>query len=85
MLAVAGNNGKLFAVFPHGIELICKGCLELLTGNVGQLSLGDQGLGLGTDKLLLENNNLGRIGLLVLQLGNLVRDLLLSCIVVSFV
>ena len=84
MLAVAGNDGKLLAMFPHGIELIGKSGLELLAGDVGKLSFGDQGLGLGADKLLLEDNNLGRVGLLVLQLGNLIGDLLFPCVAVSF-
>jgi hypothetical protein len=48
------------------------------------LGLSDEGLGLGTDKLLLENNDLGRVGLLVLELSNLVGDLLLACDVVSY-
>jgi hypothetical protein len=42
------------------------------------LSLSDEGLGLSTDKLLLENDNLGRVGFLVLELSDLVGDLLLA-------
>jgi hypothetical protein len=66
-------------VLAHSIELVGEGGLELLAGDVGQLGLCDQGLGLGTDKLLLENDNLGRVGLLVLELCNLVGNLLLAC------
>lgn len=79
VLAVAGDDGDLLAVLAQGVELIGVGGLDLLAGDVGQLGLGDQGLGLGTDKLLLENDNLGRVGLLVLELSNLVGDLLLAC------
>jgi hypothetical protein len=78
VLSVASNDGELLAVLAHGIELVGEGGLELLAGDVGQLGLGDQGLGLSANKLLLENNNLGGVGLLVLQLGNLVGDLLLA-------
>jgi hypothetical protein len=78
VLSVASNDGELLAVLAHGVELVGEGGLELLAGDVGQLGLGDQGLGLSANKLLLENNNLGGVGLLVLQLGNLVGDLLLA-------
>lgn len=78
VLSVAGNNGKLLAVLAHGIKLVSKGSLELLTSDVGQLSLGDEGLGFSTHKLLLKNDNLGRVGLLVLQLSDLVGNLLLA-------
>ena len=43
------------------------------------MGLGNQGLGFSTDKLLLENDNLGRVWLLVLELSDLVGDLLLAC------
>ena len=78
VLAVAGNDGDLLAVLAESVELVGVGSLDLFAGNVGELSLGDEGLGLGTDKLLLEDNNLGGIGLLVLELSNLVGDLLLA-------
>jgi hypothetical protein len=42
------------------------------------LSLSNKGFGLSTDKLLLENNDLGGVWLLVLELGNLIGDLLLA-------
>jgi len=42
------------------------------------LGLGDEGLSFGTDKLLLENNDLGRVRLLVLELSDLVGDLLFA-------
>lgn len=78
MLSVAGNNGKLLAVLAHSIKLVSESGLELLTGDVGQLGLSDEGLGFSAHKFLLKNNNLGGVGLLVLQLGNLVGDLLLA-------
>lgn len=79
VLAVAGNDGQLLAVLAQGVELVGVGSLELLARDVGELSLGDEGLGLGTDELLLEDDNLGRVGLFVLELGDLIGDLLLAC------
>ena len=55
MLAVAGNNGQLLAVFAHGIELVSESGLELLAGDVGELSFGNERLSLSTNKFLLEN------------------------------
>lgn len=78
MFAVPGNDGNLLRVFSDGIKLICKGRLELLACDVGQLSLGHQGLGFGADKLLLQHHNSWAVGLLVLELGNLIGDLLLA-------
>lgn len=78
VLSVASNDGDLLAVLAEGIELVGVGSLDLLAGDVGELGLGDEGLGLGADKLLLEDDNLGGVGLLVLELGNLVGDLLLA-------
>ena len=82
VLAVAGNDSNLFAVLTEGIKLVGVGSLDLLTSDVRELGLGDQRLCLGTDELLLKDNNLGRVGLLVLELGNLVGDLLLAWILV---
>jgi hypothetical protein len=79
VLAVAGNNSHLLAVLPESIELVGESSLQLLTGDVGELSLGDERLGLSTDKLLLENDDLRAVGLLVLELSDLVGDLLLAC------
>jgi hypothetical protein len=78
VLAIAGNNSNLLTVLPQSIELVGVCGLDLLAGYVGQLGLGNKGLSLGTDKLLLENDDLGRVGLLVLELSNLVGDLLLA-------
>lgn len=78
VLSVSGDNGKLLAVLTEGIELVGEGSLELLAGDVGQLSLSNQRFGLGTDKLLLENNDARAVGFLVLELGDLVGDLLLA-------
>lgn len=79
MLSVAGNNGDFLAVFAQCIKLICVSSLYLLTRYIRKLSFGDKGFGFGADELLLEDNNLGRVGLLVLELGNLIRDLGLAC------
>ena len=79
VLAEACNDGELLRVLTKSIELVVEGSLQLLASDVGQLSLSDKGLGLGTDKLLLEDNNLRAVWLLVLQLGDLVGNLLLAC------
>jgi hypothetical protein len=78
VLSVACNDGKFLAVFAEGIELVGVSSLQLLACDVRELSLSDQGLGLSADKLLLQNNDLGGVGLLVLKLSNLVGDLLLA-------
>lgn len=78
VLSVAGDDGKLLTVLAHSVELVSESSLELLTSDVGKLGLSDEGFGLSTNKLLLENNDLGRVRLLVLQLSNLVGDLLLA-------
>ena len=79
VLAVASNDGHLLAVLTESVELVGESSLQLLTGDVGELSLSDERLGLSADKLLLKNNNLGAVGLLVLELSDLVGDLLLAC------
>lgn len=79
MLTVAGNDSNLLTVLTESVELVLEGGLELLTGDVGQLSLGDEGLGLSTDQFLLENDDARRVGVLILELGDLVGDLLLAC------
>ena len=78
VLAKASNDGKLLAMLLKSVELIGESCLELLTGNVGKLRFCNEGLGLSTDKLLLENNDAGAVRLLVLELSNLIGDLLLA-------
>jgi hypothetical protein len=78
VLAVPGDDGDLLAVLAQGVELVGEGGLELLTGDVAELGLGDEGLGFGADELLLEDDDLGGVGLLVLQLGDLIGDLLLA-------
>lgn len=84
MLAEASDDGELLRVLTESVELVGESSLQLLTSNVGQLGLSNQRLGLGSNELLLENDNLGAVGLLVLELSNLVGDLLLACIVISF-
>ena len=41
VLAVAGDDGQLLAMFAHRIKLVGESCLELLTGDVGKLGLGN--------------------------------------------
>jgi hypothetical protein len=78
MLSESGDNRQLFAVFTKGIELIIERSLDLLTGDVGQLCLGDEGLGLCANEFLFENNNLGGVWFLIFEMCNLVGNLLLS-------
>lgn len=59
MLAIAGDDGYLFAVLTESIKLVGVGGLDLFAGDVGELGLSDERLGLGADKLLLENDNFG--------------------------
>ena len=79
MLAVPSNDGQFLAVLAESVELIGKSGLQFLARDVGQLRFGHEGLGFGTDQFLLEDNNARRVGLLVLQLGDLVGDLLFAC------
>src|SRR3569833_30068 len=78
VLAVAGDNGHLLAVLAERVELVRVGRLDLLARNVGQLGLGHQRLGLGPYELLLENHYLRRVGLLVHELGDVIRYLLFA-------
>lgn len=80
MLSEASNDGELLAVFLESIELVGESRLQLLTSDIGKLSLCDKGLGFSTNKLLLKNDNAGAVGLLILQLRNLIGDLLLACV-----
>lgn len=79
MLAKASNDGELLAMLTESIKLISESRLELLTGDVGQLCLGNQRFGFGADKLLLKNDNARAVGLLVLELSDLIGNLLLAC------
>jgi hypothetical protein len=79
MLTKASNDGQFLTVLAESIELVGEGGLEFLTSDVGELSFGNEGLGFRANKLLLEDNDLGAIGLLVLELCNLICDLLLAC------
>ncbi len=78
MLAEAGNDGHLLGVLAHGIKLVGKGSLQLLARDVRQLRLGDKRLGLGAHQLLLQHDDARRVGLLVFELGDLIRDLLFT-------
>lgn len=79
MLAEASDDSELLAVLAEGVELVGEGSLQLLTGDVAELSLSDKRLGLGADELLLKDDDLRAVWLLVLELGDLVGDLLLAC------
>lgn len=52
-------------MLAESIELVVECCLDLLTGDVRELGLGDERLSLGADKLLFEDNNSGGVRLLV--------------------
>jgi len=78
VLTVSGDDGKLLGVLAESIELVVESSLQLLAGDVGKLGLSDERLGLGTDELLLEDDNLWRVWLLVLELSDLVGDFLLA-------
>lgn len=78
VLAVACNDSHLLRVLAQSVKLVVEGSLELLTGDVGQLRLSDKRLGLCAHELLLKNDNSGRVGLLVLELRDLVGNLLLA-------
>ena len=79
MLSVACNDCQLFTVLAQGVKLICEGGLEFLASDVGKLRFSNEGFGFGTDEFLLKHNDLGRIGFLVLELGDLIGDFLLAC------
>ena len=78
VLSEASDDGKLLRVLTESVKLVSEGGLQLLAGDVGQLGLCHQRLGLGANKLLLKNNNLRAVRLLVLELSNLISDLLLA-------
>lgn len=78
MLSVTSDDCKLLAVFTESIKLVSESSLELLTGDVGELSFGYKRLGFGTNKLLLKDDNLWLVWLLVLELSNLISDFLFS-------
>lgn len=65
-------------MLPQGIKLVGESRLEFLASNVGKLGFRNEGLGFSADELLLKDDNARRVGLLVLELSNLVGDLLLA-------
>lgn len=65
MLSVTSDGSKLLAMLAESIELVVECCLDLLTGDVRELGLGNERFGFGADKLLFEDNNSGGVGLLV--------------------
>lgn len=70
-------------MLAKSVELVCECGLEFLAGDVGELSFGDKGFRFGADEFLLEDDDLGRVGLLVLQLRDLIGDLLFAFGIVS--
>jgi hypothetical protein len=83
VLAVASDESNLLTVLAKGIELVLEGRLELLTRDVGQLSLRNEGLSLGANQFLFQDDDPRRVGVAVLELGDLIGDLLLACCGVS--
>ena len=59
VLSETSNDCEFLTVFTESIKLVGVSSLKLFAGDVGELSLSDKRFGLRTDKLLLENNNLG--------------------------
>ncbi|CAN8101102.1 unnamed protein product [Discula destructiva] len=78
VLPVSGDDGHLLAVLAQSIELVCVGGLDLLARYVRELSFGHERLGFGSDEFLFEDDDSGRVWLLVFQLGDLVCDFLLA-------
>lgn len=78
VLAEPGDNSELLAVLTESVELVSKGGLKLLAGNIRELGLSDKRLGLSADEVLLEYDNFRAVRLLVLELRNLIRNLLLT-------
>jgi hypothetical protein len=72
---VLGQQDLLLGALDDSGGVKVVGLLELLAGDVGKLGLGDEGLSLCADELLLEGDNLDRAGLLVLELLDLVGNL----------
>ena len=58
--------------------MVGESSLELLTGDVGQLSLSDERFCFSANKLLLKNDDTRAIGFFVFELSDLVGDLLLA-------
>jgi len=75
---VLGQQDLLLGALDDSGGVKVVSLLELLAGDVGKLSLGDERLSLCADELLLESDNLDRAGLLVLQLLDLIGNLELS-------
>ena len=65
-------------MFAQRIELVSVCGFDLFTCYVGELGLGDEGLGFGADEFLLEDDDARGVGLFVLELGDLVGDFLFS-------
>lgn len=78
MLAVASHSSDLLAMLLERIKLVREGRLQLLTRDIAQLGLSNKRLRLCPDELLLEHDDARRVGLLILQLRDLVGDLRLA-------
>lgn len=72
---ILGEQDLLLGALDDGGSVNVVGFLELLAGDVGQLSFGDERLCFCADELLLEGDDLGGTWLLVFQLLDLVLDL----------
>lgn len=65
MLAVAGDDGDLFAVLAQRVELVGVGGLDLFARDVRELRLGDERFGFGADEFLLEDDDARGVGFFV--------------------
>ena len=78
VLAEPRDDRQLLAVLAQRVELVVEGCLELLARDVGQLCFRHERLGFGAHKFLLQDDNLGRLRFLVLELSDLVGNFLFA-------
>ena len=70
-----GEEDLFLGTLDDGGGVEVEGFLELLAGDVGELGVGDKGLGFGADEFLLEGDEFGGFGFFVLEFLNLVLDL----------
>jgi hypothetical protein len=75
LAGVLGEQDLLLGALDDGCGVQVVGFLEFLAGDVGELGLGDEGLGFGADELLLEGDEFGRFGLFLFEFGDFVEDL----------
>lgn len=75
MAGALGEDDLFLGALDDGGGVEVEGFLELLAGYVGELGVGDEGLGFGADELLFEGDEFGGFGFFVLELLDLVLDL----------